>query len=216
LNRTRTISPTGSQLFTNETPLSNYKEATGDPQPAWTPGRAHPTFLKDHTIKIATIVGLLHDMITQCWLNKVIELQETEKATLLQTSQPAFFKTAASKETVEGLSKEQSMDEAHLYAVISNKIATESKSVQASLSELENMIRCTTINDVEQNNTRGGAKQECASKKHNPISQPRRCSSISCMRGLQPRSPQKAKEMRAQPMWPPMQPPKEATARTRN
>jgi NifB/MoaA-like Fe-S oxidoreductase len=44
---------------------------------------AHSTFLEEHSIEIDTITGLLHDAITQCWLNKVRELQEKEKAALL-------------------------------------------------------------------------------------------------------------------------------------
>jgi hypothetical protein len=57
-------------------------------------------------------------------------LQQKEKAALLQATQPAFFKTAATKETVEGLAKERSMDKMLMDTVISKKISTQRKNFE--------------------------------------------------------------------------------------
>jgi hypothetical protein len=46
---------------------------------------------------------------------------------LLQATQQAFFKTAATRETAEGLAKERTMDEMHMDTMIFNKISTEAK-----------------------------------------------------------------------------------------
>jgi hypothetical protein len=51
------------------------------------------------------------------------------------------------------------MDEMQMDSVISDKIATETKNIRASLSKLENMIRRTTISSTDkQENARGGVK----------------------------------------------------------
>jgi hypothetical protein len=143
----------------DETLYSDYKEATEDPLPPWIKGRARPAFLDEYAAKIDTIVGLLYDATTKRWLEKVRELQNKEKAALLQATQQAFFKTAATRETAEGLAKERSLDETLMEKVIADKVAIETKSVRASLSQLENMIKRTKISTDPPKNSKGGAKQ---------------------------------------------------------
>jgi hypothetical protein len=152
--------------------FSDYKKATEDSQPVWTTGLARPSFLEDHATKIDTIAGLLHDVITRRWLDKVHELQQKEKAALLQSTQRAFFKTAATRETAEGLAKERSLDETHIDTVIDDKIATKAKHVRASLSKLENMIRRAKISDDSKNSKGGAKKTERASQKSKTNTKP--------------------------------------------
>jgi hypothetical protein len=58
---------------------------------------------------------------------KVRKFQAKEKATLLQNTQQAFFKTATTKDAAEALAAEKTMEETNMDSVISNKIATEAK-----------------------------------------------------------------------------------------
>jgi hypothetical protein len=51
------------------------------------------------------------------------------------------------------------MDKTKMDAVIADKIDTKTKSVRATLSKLENMIRRTTLNNSSTKNSKGGAKQ---------------------------------------------------------
>jgi hypothetical protein len=165
---------TGANRFhlRNESLFSDYKDANEDGLPTWTVGTARPTFLADYTAEIDALADLMHSAIIQPWLEKVLELQEKEKTALLQSTQRAFFKTVATRETAANLAKETTMDETKMDAVIADKIATETKDVRATLSKLENMIRRTTLNDSSTTkNSKGGAKQaERASrnKKTNP------------------------------------------------
>jgi hypothetical protein len=155
--------------------FSDYKEATDDPQPPWIKGRARPAFLTEHAVEIDTIAALLYGATTKRWLEKVRELQDKEKAALLQATQQAFFKTAATRETAEGLAKERSLDETQMDKIIADKIAAENKNVHASISNLENMIRRTKIS-TEPKNSQGGAKpaNRASSKKTQSNRPPRK------------------------------------------
>jgi hypothetical protein len=127
---------TGNRFhLTDDSLFLDYKQATKDSQPTWTNGRARPTFLLvEHTIEIDIIAGLLYGFITQCWLKTIQEMQEKEKAALLQTTQQAFFNIAATKDTAKSFAKEKSMDQKQMDKVITDKIASEAKYFQASLS----------------------------------------------------------------------------------
>jgi hypothetical protein len=88
-------------------------------------------------------------------------MQEKEKASLLQTTQQAFFQTAATKESAKGLAEERTMDKTTMDAVIADKIASKNKQVRASLHKLENMIRRTTITPPgEAKNSKGGGNTQ--------------------------------------------------------
>jgi hypothetical protein len=158
--------------FAAESIFSDFKEATDDPLPLWNYGRATPTFLEKHATEIGYITGLLHGTIITPWLAKVREFQDKEKATLLQNTQNAFFKSAATKEAAEALAAEKSMDETNMDSVISNKIALEAKEVRASLTKLEEMIRRTKISSDAQKNSKGGANTRRASNKKTNAQKP--------------------------------------------
>jgi hypothetical protein len=151
--------------FDAKTIYTDFKEATDDPQPPWTPGHIHPSFRDTHDADMNTITGLLYSTIVARWLEKVQIFLEKEKATLLQNTQQAFFKAAATKEAAEALAAERTMDETKMDEVISDKIANEAKSVRASLTKLEAMIRRTNISGEPSKNSKGGANNQRASNK---------------------------------------------------
>jgi hypothetical protein len=146
--------------------FSEYKTVTNDALPIWTLGCADDTYCTDHAADITKLTSLMYETIAQRWLDKLSAMNEKEKAALLEATQRSFFQTESTREAAEALALEKSMEETRMDGVIANKIAIENKALHAKISNLESMIRRSTISgDIKPKNSRGGANSARASKK---------------------------------------------------
>jgi hypothetical protein len=126
--------------------FTNFKEATNDTQPPWLFGRARTNYVAEHAKDIGVITLLLPGTIISRWQEKVRECLAKKKATLLQNTQQAFFKTATTKDAAKALAAEKGMDETTMAGLCDlQQNCNRSKKVRASLTKVEEMIRCTKI-----------------------------------------------------------------------